>query len=257
MSIAQRFADLVAEHYVLADLAPGYADAIRGVATRVDAALPDLAAANEVIRSVAPDGHLGIRHLPRESADPTGAFAVTWTGPTAILSIAPVFPDDEAAVRSAAAEVAGAERLIIDLRACGGGDTDVVAALEGHLLGATPVLVGRFEKRDAAPVEQWISPADPQLTMPVSVLTSHRTFSGGEDLAYVLQAAGRAIVVGEVTGGGAHPVDHFPLDDGLVAQIPTGRFVSVFTGINWEGVGVQPDIPCSAELALDTALRSF
>ena len=41
----------------------------------------------------------------------------------------------------------------------------------------------------------------------VFVLTNARTFSGGEEIAYNLQALKRAVVVGERTIGGAHHVD--------------------------------------------------
>lgn len=38
------------------------------------------------------------------------------------------------------------------------------------------------------------------------VLTSKRTFSGAEEFTYDLQNEKRATIVGETTGGGAHPV---------------------------------------------------
>lgn len=41
--------------------------------------------------------------------------------------------------------------------------------------------------------------------VPLAVLVSSRTFSGGEELAFVLQELRRATVVGERTRGGAHP----------------------------------------------------
>ncbi|WP_461117285.1 S41 family peptidase [Spirosoma jeollabukense] len=41
--------------------------------------------------------------------------------------------------------------------------------------------------------------------MPIYILTYHCTFSGAEDFAYGMQVAKRAIIVGERTGGGAHP----------------------------------------------------
>ena len=43
------------------------------------------------------------------------------------------------------------------------------------------------------------------LDRPVYLLTSERTFSGGEDFAYSLQAQGRAELIGETTGGGRPP----------------------------------------------------
>jgi len=85
--------------------------------------------------------------------------------------------------------------------------------------------------------------------------TSARTFSGGEELAYDLQALGRGRVVGEVSGGGAHPRRAFDLSDTLQVHVPVARSVNAVTGTNWEGVGVQPDVPCPADKALDVALE--
>jgi hypothetical protein len=47
-------------------------------------------------------------------------------------------------------------------------------------------------------------PGERYLDRPVYVLTSDWTFSGGEEFAYTLQAQGRAELIGETTGGGAH-----------------------------------------------------
>ena len=90
---------------------------------------------------------------------------------------------------------------------------------------------------------------------PVFVLTSGTTFSGGEELAYDLQQLGRATVVGERTRGGAHPVQGFRIRPHLQATIPIARSASPVTGGNWEGTGVQPDVPVAAGAALDTAYQ--
>jgi hypothetical protein len=42
--------------------------------------------------------------------------------------------------------------------------------------------------------------------------------------------------------------------EGLVVFVPTGSPVNPFTHGNWEGVGVQPDVPVPAGEALDAAL---
>lgn len=60
--------------------------------------------------------------------------------------------------------------------------------------------------------------------------------------------------MGERTGGGAHPVEHFALPGGYRCQIPVARSVIAATGSNWEGTGVTPDIVCDAEEALEQAL---
>jgi C-terminal processing protease CtpA/Prc len=90
---------------------------------------------------------------------------------------------------------------------------------------------------------------------PVYVLTSQRTFSGGEELAYDLQQLGRAVIVGETTGGGAHARRGFRLTDHLEAHIPVARALNPHSGRNWEGTGVAPDVAIEADQALDAALR--
>jgi C-terminal processing protease CtpA/Prc len=65
---------------------------------------------------------------------------------------------------------------------------------------------------------------------PVFVLTSPGTFSGGEELSYDLQVLERAVVVGEVTGGGANPGGPVPLGHQFVVNMPSGRPVNPVTG---------------------------
>jgi C-terminal processing protease CtpA/Prc len=85
------------------------------------------------------------------------------------------------------------------------------------------------------------------------VLTSGRTFSGGEDLSYTLQALGRAEVIGETTGGGAHPTRPFPVSPAVHIAIPFARSINPVTGTNWQGTGVVPDTPVPADQAYSTA----
>ncbi|MFD3779152.1 S41 family peptidase [Streptomyces sp. NPDC058612] len=89
---------------------------------------------------------------------------------------------------------------------------------------------------------------------PVYVLTSSATFSGGEDVAYTLQAHGRAVVIGETTRGGAHPTVRHAVTAHVQVTVPSARTVNTVTGTNWEGVGVLPDVPVPADRALDMAL---
>jgi C-terminal processing protease CtpA/Prc len=67
---------------------------------------------------------------------------------------------------------------------------------------------------------------------------------------------GRATIVGETTGGGAHPGAWFPIDDRFAIFIPLSRYVSATSGGDWEGVGVKPDIACAASEALERAHRA-
>ena len=96
-------------------------------------------------------------------------------------------------------------------------------------------------------------PGSRYLDRPVYVLTSSRTFSGGEDFCYTLQPLGRAEVIGETTGGGAHPVRPFPISAAVHIGIPFARSISPVTGTNWQGTGVVPDTPVPADQACDVA----
>ena len=90
---------------------------------------------------------------------------------------------------------------------------------------------------------------------PVYVLTSSRTFSGGEEFAYDLKNLKRATLVGETTGGGAHPVRPFKVSPHFAIGVPFARAISPVTKTNWEGVGVAPDVSVSADGALDKAYK--
>ena len=84
-------------------------------------------------------------------------------------------------------------------------------------------------------------------------MTSRRTFSAGEELAYNLQALRRATVIGETTGGGANPGEEFRINEHFEMFVPTGRAINPVTRTNWEGTGVKPDIEVPEAQALKTA----
>lgn len=88
---------------------------------------------------------------------------------------------------------------------------------------------------------------------PVYILSSRNTFAGAEDFAYAMQKPKRAVVVGEVTRGGAHPVAPARLSVHFVVLIPVAESINMVTGSNWEGLGVQPDIVANAGEALKVA----
>src|SRR5262249_5787939 len=88
---------------------------------------------------------------------------------------------------------------------------------------------------------------------PVYVLTSNSTFSGAEECAYNLQTRKRATIVGEITGGGAHPGGSARINDHFMGFVPSGRAVNPIRKTNWEGNGVKPDNEEAAKEALETA----
>jgi hypothetical protein len=153
--------------------------------------------------------------------------------------------------------IADTDALIIDLRANGGGDPRHVALICSYLLPEEPVHLNSFYSREDDGIQQFWSwpwvPGRRYLDKPVWVLTSERTFSGAEELSYNLKTLGRATLVGETTGGGAHPVNMYQINAHFEISIPFARAVNPVTGGNWEGTGVAPDIQVPAGEALDTA----
>lgn len=152
--------------------------------------------------------------------------------------------------------MAGTEALILDLRRNGGGSPVSVAYLMSHFFppGDMRHLIDIYNRPTDTTQQIWTVPSVAQrYDKPVYVLTSARTFSGGEDCAYDFQAQKRGTLVGETTGGGSNPVRWYGVGHGIVVAIPTARTTNVVTKTNWEHVGVKPDIAVPAAQALQTA----
>lgn len=273
-----RIQDLIRQHYVFADRAGPIAAALDELVAPDDpAALAG--AVTDALQHASNDKHLRVRHYPDGvPADQDEAAArVHWAAEmrrtsggvaevrridasTGLLVIGPVIGPRESAapyLSAAFALLRDVERLVIDLRACVGGVPETVAHILSHLTGPEPVHLQDLVHRDGSAEPFWTRPTEVDAlppTVTVVVLTSAATFSGGEEVAYDLQALGRAAVVGEVTGGGAHPRDAFDLGPTLQLHVPVARSVNAVTGTNWEGKGVLPDHPCAADEALSVAL---
>jgi retinol-binding protein 3 len=159
---------------------------------------------------------------------------------------------------AAMALLAHTRALIIDLRQNDGGEPEMIALLTTYLFDDLTHL-NSFYWRDGDRTQQfWTLPYVPgkrYINKPVYVLTSSQTFSGAEEFAYNLQNLKRATIIGEVTGGGAHPVGGYPINAHIHMLIPVGRAINPISQTNWEGVGVAPDIQAPAEQALNIAQR--
>lgn len=181
-------------------------------------------------------------------------------GGIAVVELAPMlFPLEWAAepLGAALTLASRAQALIVDLRANRGGDPDTVAFVCSYLLDRRTHL-NTMHWRSGERIEQsWSLPHVPGTrfggSKPLYVLTSDSSFSAAEELAYNLQQLGRAVIVGERTRGGAHPCKGWTVHPHLEVTVPMGRAVNPVSGTNWEGIGVQPDIPCPAADALDQA----
>jgi len=149
------------------------------------------------------------------------------------------------------------DALIIDLRDNGGGSPSLIQTLMAYLLDSSTHL-NSFYIRDGDSLRQfWSAPYVPGPSMKdveLYVLTSNHTFSAAEEFTYNVKNLERGTIVGETTGGGAHPVASYVFDDlNIMVRVSFGRAINPISGTNWEGTGVQPDIEVPADLALDTA----
>jgi Peptidase family S41 len=232
------------------------------------------------LRRESGDGHLGLSYSEQPIAESGSDDAFTasemerWYGPQVnhgverierldgniMLLELRVFPPPAMAAEVIAAAmnvVAQGDALIIDLRRNGGG-AETVNLVAGYLLEGGRPLSGIYDRpsdtlrANSSPI--WVPGRRFGATKPVYILTSRRTFSAAEALAYDLQALERATIIGEVTGGGAHPYEYRRVHPHFALDLPEGRSVNPITGGNWQGVGVRPDVEVPADAALDRAI---
>jgi C-terminal processing protease CtpA/Prc len=153
--------------------------------------------------------------------------------------------------------LANCDAVIVDVRQNGGGEPSLIQYLMGYFL-EEPTHLNSFYTRNNDSLEQyWSAPwvAGPSMTgVDLFVLTSARTFSGAEEFAYNIKNLKRGTIVGETTGGGAHPIFGavFPSLN-VRMSVPYARAINPISGTNWEGTGVAPDIQVPEADALDTA----
>ncbi len=155
--------------------------------------------------------------------------------------------------------LANMNAVIVDLCSCTGGNPGTVALVSSYFFEGEPVHLNSLYWRENDVTEQyWTLPYVPGkhlADIPVYILTGKDTFSGGEEFAYNLQARRRATLVGETTGGGAHPGSPYRLHPHFEVFIPNGRAINPITHQNWEGRGVVPDIAVAEGRALPVAYK--
>jgi hypothetical protein len=154
--------------------------------------------------------------------------------------------------------LANVEAIIFDLRDNGGGDPAMIALISTYLFDQPTHLNDIWNRKTDVTQQYWTLPFAPGKRLaaaPAFVLTSSRTFSGAEEFSYNLKNLKRATIVGETTGGGAHPVRGERIDDRFVVGVPFARAINPITRTNWEGTGVEPDEKVPAADALTTAQK--
>jgi hypothetical protein len=152
----------------------------------------------------------------------------------------------------------GVDALIVDLRDNGGGSPGLIRLISSYFFDKPTHLNSIYWRAGNRTEEFWTyDTVDGRRLsdVPIFVLTSRRTASGGEEFTYNLKTRRRALIIGEVTWGGANPGGTFPLPAGLRIFVPVGRAINPITGTNWEGTGVEPDVRSDRDRAFDLALE--
>jgi len=154
--------------------------------------------------------------------------------------------------------LANVDAIIFDLRENGGGDPKMIAFLSTYLFSEATHLNDLWERKGDVTHQYWTLPYVPGKHLdgkPAYVLTSKETFSGAEEFSYNLKNLKRATIIGETTGGGAHPVSGHRIDDHFMIGVPFARAINPISKTNWEGTGVEPDVKVPAPDALATAQK--
>lgn len=272
--------------YVFEDVAKQIETALRnhlkhGDYDKIDALRPFVAALTDHMTEVADDKHLWVQvppeeelriargEVPPEELDPTAREAFDNFGFEKVERMddnvgylkLDGFYDASRAHETAVAAMnflAHCDALIIDLRENGGGSPTMIQLLSSYFFDE-PVHLNSFYFRGTDETQQfWTYAAvsgERMTDTPLFILTSLQTFSAAEEFSYNLKYLERALLIGETTGGGAHPnTIRFFTDLNVALSIPYGRAINPITHTNWEKVGVEPHIPCAAVDAVDIAI---
>ncbi len=149
------------------------------------------------------------------------------------------------------------DALIIDLRDNGGGEASMIQLLASYLFDEPQHINDFYFRIDDVYEQSWTYsyvPGNKMPQTPVYILTGNYTFSAAEEFTYDLQKLERASVVGDTTGGGAHPIIGKPWDNlGITIVCPFARACNPVSNDNWEGIGIIPDFPVESQKSLETA----
>ncbi len=145
----------------------------------------------------------------------------------------------------------GADRLVLDLRACPGGLLEPSLDLIARFVpSGKPVLT--LTKKDGESTVRSTEGEYPWQSRPLVVLIGPKTASGAEIVADAIHEHGRGRLLGEATLG-KHTVESLhELSEGWAVKLSVSRFATA-SGQDVQGQGVVPDIQIAASSEFDLA----
>lgn len=143
--------------------------------------------------------------------------------------------------------ISNTDALIIDLRDNTGGDETAAIEIESYFYYKKKFTGRKYNKIknkwDNIFVQNKKSITNGlYLNMPIYILTSERTKSEAEALAYNLQIFKKATVIGDTTRGEANQVEKYCLGNGFIGIISYSRSENAITKTDWKYRGVIPEI---------------
>jgi len=160
-------------------------------------------------------------------------------------------------------KVVNTDALIIDLRNNLGGPTTAIAGFCSYFFDADKeIVLDKLYDRPSGTTTELRTLSDLTGTRYGSkksliILTSGATAGAAEEFVYIMKKLGRAMIVGETTAGASHPPKTFRVGEtDIFLSIPTIHSDTA-AGPAWEGAGIAPHIPVSADAALETAKGIF
>jgi hypothetical protein len=270
--VLEAAADLLETRYVFPDRGKALAATLRADAKadrfkHADDSKEFTAAVTERLRTLSADGHLGIDYSEKPlAADSkaetsyTAAEMERWYGAhinhgfeqirrldgnIGYLDLRVFAPPSMAGDIAVAAMnlLAQSDAMIIDIRNNGGGDGALGNLMAAYLFDGEPrAMSGTYhrptDKLTSGGTPAWVPGRKFGTAKPVYVLISKRTFSAAEAFAYDLQAQKRATIVGEPSGGGAHPFVYRRVHPHFILFLAESRSVNPITGGAIAGRGI-------------------
>jgi Peptidase family S41 len=272
--IVEAVAENIEKHYVEVEKGREIAATLRAATFDAKTALDLVPAVNKVLGAAGGDKHLrfGYSHEPQTDApdDPVavrrevaqngfGIHGVQRLEGNVGLLTWNKFHDPSIAGDAVAAAMkllSSTDAVIVDLRNSDGGSPQMVSLLLTYFVPeGDPRLISTVENRHIGMNQQYWTLAyvpGPRLAgKPLYVLTSKRTWSAGEGFAAHARRLVKATIVGETTRGGARMSRWITVHPHFAVSVSVARHV----GIDWEGVGIKPDVEVPEADALAAALK--
>jgi len=289
-AIVEEISGLLVKNYIFLETAQKMADALRsrlknGEFEKLSGAAEFAQSVSKTLTSISKDGHIGfafaplmaadIRRLAGQSEDEARKVrerqliaakrdnfgfrkVERLPGNVGYIDFRMFASPDRAGETAVAAMnfLAYCDAVIVDLRQNGGGDPAQIQLISSYFFDAPVHLNDLYARATDRTENYWTLPFVPgprASGADLYILTSSRTFSGAEEFTYNMKNLKRAVVIGETTGGGAHPTEPMIVAKDFILRVPFARAINPVSRTNWEGTGVVPDVAVPAAEAFDRA----